>query len=137
MRTPIHEPLVRLLVASVALVALASCAPRKEVREIDPGQGGATVSTSGSVAEHPASGARLMLRDGWQIQTSTGQPEGDAVSKSGFAASGWFTTTIPATVSGVLAQKGVYPDPFVGANLRSWPGMGTPDSRRSSVRRDG
>jgi exo-1,4-beta-D-glucosaminidase len=65
-----------------------------------------------------------MLRDHWQIQTSSGQPEGEAIAKAGFAASGWYPTVIPASVSGVLAKAGVYPDPFVGANLREWPGMG-------------
>jgi exo-1,4-beta-D-glucosaminidase len=65
-----------------------------------------------------------MLRDGWQVQTSSGQPEGAAISKAGFATSGWYPTAVPATVSGVLAQAGVYPDPFFGTNLRAWPGMG-------------
>ncbi len=85
--------------------------------------GEVTGNSSGS-SNGLASGARLMLRDGWQVQTSTGQPEGAAISKAGFAASGWYPTVIPATVSGVLAQAGVYPDPFVGTNLRDWPGMG-------------
>src|ERR1039458_7054348 len=71
-----------------------------------------------------ATGARLMLRDGWQVQTSTGQPDGAVISKSGFGAIGWYPTSIPATVSGVLANAKVYPDPFFGANLREWPGMG-------------
>jgi exo-1,4-beta-D-glucosaminidase len=66
-----------------------------------------------------------MLRDGWQVQTSSGQPDGEAISKAGFAASGWYPTSVPATVSGVLAQAGVYPDPFVSTNLRAWPGMGS------------
>jgi exo-1,4-beta-D-glucosaminidase len=64
-----------------------------------------------------------MLRHGWQVQTSTGQPDGAVVSKVGFAAAGWYPTTVPATVSGVLAHAGAYPDPFVGTNLRDWPGM--------------
>jgi exo-1,4-beta-D-glucosaminidase len=112
---------------AVALAALTSCSSRNGMHDsgLDRGRsGGATANTSGGPAESPASGARLMLRDGWQVQTSTGQPDGEAISKAGFATNGWFATTIPATVSGVLAQEGVYPDPFVSTNLRSWPGMG-------------
>jgi len=86
--------------------------------------GGVTVNTSGGPAERPASGARLMLRDGWQVQTSSGQPDGAAISKAAFATNGWYPTTVPATVSGVLAQAAVYPDPFVSTNFRVWPGMG-------------
>ena len=78
----------------------------------------------GSSTGNLALGARLMLRDGWQVQTSSGQPEAAAISNTGFAAGGWYPTVIPASVSGVLAQAGVYPDPFVGTNLRDWPGMG-------------
>jgi exo-1,4-beta-D-glucosaminidase len=89
---------------------------------------GVAGNTSGSPVESPASGARLMLRDGWQVQTSSGQPEGDAISKPGFAASGWYSTAIPATVSGVLAQSGKFPDPFFGTNLRGWPGRGASSS---------
>jgi exo-1,4-beta-D-glucosaminidase len=65
-----------------------------------------------------------MLRDGWQVQTSSDQPDGAVISKTGFAASGWFSTAIPATVCGVLAQAGVYHDPFFGTNFREWQGMG-------------
>jgi exo-1,4-beta-D-glucosaminidase len=81
-----------------------------------------------------APGARLALREGWQIQTSTGQPGGAAVSKPGFAAAGWYPTTAPATVAGVLAQNEVYPDPFVGMNLRDeWPGIGYPVGEEFSI----
>jgi exo-1,4-beta-D-glucosaminidase len=72
-----------------------------------------------------------MLRDGWQVQTSSDQPEGVTISKADFAASGWYPTVVPASVSGVLAQAGVYPDPFFSTNLRDWPGMGR--GRRGSV----
>jgi exo-1,4-beta-D-glucosaminidase len=69
-----------------------------------------------------------MLRDGWQIQTSRGQPGGEDISKAGFAANGWFGTSVPATVSGVLAQSGKFPDPFFGANFRGWPTRGLTNS---------
>ena len=70
-----------------------------------------------------ASGAKLMLREGWQIQTSSGQPEGAVISKVGFDTLSWYPTIIPATVAGVLAKAGVYPDPFFGMNLLEWPGI--------------
>ena len=123
MRNPIKKIQIQLLVASAALAALTSCSSRNGMHDTGLAHGqnrDVTVNTSGG----PASGARLMLRDGWQVQTSSGQPEGDAISKAGFAASGWYSTAIPATVSGVLAQSGKFPDPFFGMNLRGWPGRG-------------
>ena len=74
----INKPLIRLLIASAALVALASCSSRDGVHDsgLEHSQSrGVTVNTSGGPAESLASGARLMLRDGWQVQTSSGQPE--------------------------------------------------------------
>ena len=114
-------------VVAAALAALTSCSSRSGVHDSDLEHGqsrGVTVNTSGGSAESLASGKRLMLRDGWQVQTSSGQPDGEAISKPGFAASGWYSTAIPATVSGVLAQSGKFPDPFFGMNLRGWPGRG-------------
>jgi len=131
MRNPINKPRIRLLAASAALVAFVSCSSRSGVHDIGLVHGqsrGVTANRSGGSAESPACGARLMLRDGWQVQTSSGQPEGEAISKPGFAASGWYSTAIPATVSGVLAQSGKFPDPFFGMNLRGWPGRGASSS---------
>jgi exo-1,4-beta-D-glucosaminidase len=76
-----------------------------------------------SSMENLAPGTKLMLREGWQIQTSSGQPDGAVISKVGFDIKRWYPTTIPATVAGVLAKEGVYPDPFVGLNLLEWPGV--------------
>ena len=86
--------------------------------------GGMTGNTRGGSLKSLASGYRLMLKDGWQVQTSSNQPEGVTISKTDFTASGWYPTAIPASVSGVLAQAGVYPDPFFSTNFRDWPGMG-------------
>jgi exo-1,4-beta-D-glucosaminidase len=116
---------------AAALVALTSCSSSNGVHEtgsVHDQSGGVTVNTSGGPAESLTSGARLMLRDGWQVQTSSGQPEGETISKPGFATSGWFATSVPATVSGVLAQSGKFPDPFFGMNLRGWPGRGASSS---------
>ncbi len=114
-------------VVAAALVALISCSSRSDMHEaglVQGTRGSETASTNGGPAESPASGARLMLRNGWQVQTSSGQPEGEAITKAGFATNGWFSTAIPATVCGVLAQAGVYPDPFFGTNFRNWQGRG-------------
>lgn len=94
--------------------------------------GGEMRNKQGNSIGNLASGVRLMLRDGWQVQTSSGQPDGAAISKVGFTTSGWYPTVIPASVSGVLAQAGVYPDPFVGTNLCNWPGMGWGGARGAS-----
>ncbi len=127
MRNPIDQSRIRLLVASALAVALTSCSPLGGARNAGLGQGESghiNANTRGASPESLASGARLMLRNGWQIQTSSGQSEGDAISKAGFATNGWYLTSIPATVSGVLAQAGAYPDPFFSTNLRQWPGAG-------------
>jgi exo-1,4-beta-D-glucosaminidase len=52
------------------------------------------------------------LNDGWELSSSV-----DAV---------WHPCDLPATVLGVLADRGVIPDPFVGTNLRELAGYGPP-----------
>lgn len=109
------ESRIRLVVAGALVIACTLCSAPVKAQVIKPasGQGGSL-----------AAGARLMLRDGWKIQTSSGQEEGDAISQTGFAATNWYPTVIPASVAGVLGQAGVYPDPFFGVNFRQWPGAG-------------
>lgn len=104
------------LAALVLAALLAACGDDTTARPVDGGPWPPDLPP----------GARLALREGWQVQSSTGQPGGEAISKPGFAAAGWYPTTAPATVAGVLAQNGVYPDPFGGMNLRDWPGIGYP-----------
>ena len=136
MKNPIVESRIRLLVAIAALVGFTSCSSTHTVYDTDlmHGQsGGVTVHTSGGSVESLASGARLMLRNGWQVQTSNGQSDGAIISKAGFASGAWYPTAIPATVAGILAQAGVYPDPFVGTNFREWPGMGRGGSAASAL----
>jgi exo-1,4-beta-D-glucosaminidase len=116
-----------LVMAGVALIVFALGSSPDAAHGIGVAQGqspSAKANTSAGSIQSVAIGARLMLRDGWQVQTSTGQPDGAVISKTGFAATGWYPTAVPATVSGVLAHAGAYPDPFFGANLRDWPGMG-------------
>ena len=54
-----------------------------------------------------------VLNDGWELSSSA-----DAAV--------WHPCTLPATVLGVLAERGVVADPFVGTNLRELPGYGPP-----------
>ncbi|HKE29691.1 MAG TPA: hypothetical protein VKB88_45390 [Bryobacteraceae bacterium] len=65
----------------------------------------------------------VVLRQGWEIQSSADVREGGAtVSTGGFEPRGWYPTTVPSTVLSALVAGQVYPDPYVGMNLRSIPG---------------
>jgi len=113
---------IRLLVASAMTLAfLISSFP---TRAQNAGSARGQDHSATGMRAGAAHGERLLLRDGWQIQTSTGQPDGELISKTGFAATNWYPTSIPASVAGVLAQAHVYPDPFVSTNFREWPGAG-------------
>ena len=59
---------------------------------------------AGLVAAEP----RLPLRDGWTLQSSVGGSV--------------YPATVPSTVLGTLIRNKVYPDPYIGMNLRSIPG---------------
>jgi hypothetical protein len=94
---------MQLLVAGMAVIALASCSSRNGIHDTGSVQGQSrreTATSIGGSAERLASGAQLMLRDGWQVQTSSNQPDGGVISKAGFVGSGWYSTAIPATVGG-------------------------------------
>jgi exo-1,4-beta-D-glucosaminidase len=63
------------------------------------------------------------LRD-WRIQSSAKVTEaGSVVSTPAFAAGDWYAATVPATVVSTLVDHKVYPDPYFGMNLRSYPGV--------------
>ena len=73
------------------------------------------------------SGTRLFLREGWALQSSTNVREtGDVISTPGFKARDWYPATLPSTVLSALVKDRVYPDPYVGMNLRSIPGTSYP-----------
>ena len=46
----------------------------------------------------------------------------------------WYKATVPSTIVGNLVDQKVYPDPFFGMNLRSFPGMGYPIGTNFSMR---
>jgi exo-1,4-beta-D-glucosaminidase len=77
---------------------------------------------------------RIALREGWGLQSSEKATEGgEALSRPGFAATGWHQVTVPNTVVGALVENGTYPDPFFGMNLRSLPGMTYPVAKNFSL----
>jgi exo-1,4-beta-D-glucosaminidase len=75
----------------------------------------------------------LPLRDGWQIQSSDRvTAHGDAISTPAFRPTDWYPTSVPATVLAALVANKVYPDPYVGMNLRAIPGTTYPIGRNFS-----
>jgi len=67
--------------------------------------------------------SRLMLRDGWTIQSSAKvTAKGEELSTASFAPQRWYSTQTPSTVLAALVENKVYPDPYFGMNLRLIPG---------------
>jgi exo-1,4-beta-D-glucosaminidase len=63
------------------------------------------------------------LRD-WRIQSSAKVTEtGSVISTPGFQPRDWYPAAVPATVVSALVDNKVYPDPYFGMNLRSYPGV--------------
>ena len=71
--------------------------------------------------------SQLQLRENWFIQPSTDvRPDGAAISTVGFSTREWYPATLPSTVLSALVEDKVYPDPYIGTNLRSVPGTTYP-----------
>ncbi len=69
----------------------------------------------------------MKLNQGWAIQSSVNVREnGAAISAVGFDAGQWYPAKVPSTVLSALVEQHVYPDPYVGMNLRSIPGTSYP-----------
>jgi exo-1,4-beta-D-glucosaminidase len=67
------------------------------------------------------------LRATWKVQSSAvAKDTGEVISGAAYTPTGWYDTTVPATVFGVLVANKVYPDPGYGMNLRSVPGVTYP-----------
>ncbi|MGA8312865.1 MAG: sugar-binding domain-containing protein [Terriglobales bacterium] len=76
---------------------------------------------------HLRSDAALSLREGWSLQSSGKVDEkGETLSTPAFQPKDWYTVTVPTTVVAALVEHKVYPDPFSGTNLRSFPGVTYP-----------
>src|SRR5947207_705965 len=77
-------------------------------------------------AGHRAEGT-LTLREGWALQSSGKVDEkGETLSSPGFQPKNWYTVAVPTTVVAALVEHKVYPDPFFGTNLRTFPGVTYP-----------
>lgn len=75
----------------------------------------------------PAAEPKLILREGWELQTSAKvESKGEVISTAAFAPKGWHAATIPSTVVAALVKDKTLPDPFPGMNLRSFPGVNYP-----------
>ncbi|HXM34462.1 MAG TPA: glycoside hydrolase family 2 TIM barrel-domain containing protein, partial [Pyrinomonadaceae bacterium] len=70
---------------------------------------------------------KIFLREGWTIQSSALIKEkGEVLSERVFQPQHWYPAKVPSTVAGTLVDNKVYPDPFVGMNLRAMPGCSYP-----------
>ena len=82
----------------------------------------------GALAGSPASdSAKIFIRDNWALQSScVVKATGGEISAPGFRTTGWHSATVPTTVVAALVADKTYPDPFLGMNLRSIPGVTYP-----------
>ncbi len=77
-------------------------------------------------SSHP-SDATLSLRDGWALQSSCKvDQKGETLSTPAFRPKDWYEVSVPTTVVAALVKHKVYPDPFFGTNLRTFPGVTYP-----------
>ena len=84
-------------------------------------------NTSAAPAARPPAETRLMLHEGWAVQTSAKvEANGEVISTPAFSPKGWHDATIPSTVVAALVKDKTLPDPFPGMNLRSFPGVNYP-----------
>src|SRR5216684_3671780 len=89
---------------------------------------GCTLFALSSIADTRESLTRpsrsMELLRGWEIQSSCeAKDPGEQISHVGYATARWHKTTVPNTVVGTLVDDKTYPDPMVGTNLKSLPGM--------------
>jgi exo-1,4-beta-D-glucosaminidase len=69
----------------------------------------------------------LSLQDGWTLQSSCKvETKGETVSTPAFQPKDWYAVSVPTTVVAALVKHKVYPDPFFGTNLRTFPGVTYP-----------
>src|ERR1700730_12612091 len=79
--------------------------------------------------------AKIFFREHWTIRSSAQIKEkGDSLSLPGFQTRDWYPARVPSTVAGTLVDNKVYPDPFVGMNLRMMPGCSYPIGANFSLR---
>jgi exo-1,4-beta-D-glucosaminidase len=75
----------------------------------------------------PAVEAKLMLHEGWTLQTSAKvDAKGDVISTPRFLPKGWHEVTVPTTVVAALVKDKTLPDPYFAMNLRDFAGVTYP-----------
>jgi exo-1,4-beta-D-glucosaminidase len=85
------------------------------------------VNVATGVAPESDALPKMLLRQGWAIQSSAEVHEtGATLSSPAFQPRGWYRATLPSTVLGALVASHVYPDPYFGMNLRSISGTSYP-----------
>lgn len=78
---------------------------------------GLTACEGGSKKQVPS---KILLSDGWQLQSSEKvSTSGSELSTGKAAVEGWYNATVPSTVMGVLVGNGEYPDILEGENYKS------------------
>ena len=86
-----------------------------------------------SIGRASAQDSRLLLADGWHLQSSSKvEAAGATISTPAYQPDGWYRTSVPSTVVAALVANNVYPDPFFGMNLRGIPGTSYPIGRNFS-----
>ena len=87
----------------------------------------ALVAQEKTAASHPSTHpaeARLVLHEGWSLQTSAKvEAKPEVISSPQFAAKGWMPVTVPTTVVAAQVKDKIFPEPYFGMNLRSLPGV--------------
>jgi exo-1,4-beta-D-glucosaminidase len=82
---------------------------------------------SGAASSQTPDPFLLPLDQHWQLQSSAvASAGGEAIATAAFQSSGWYAASVPSTVVGTLVANHVYPDPYIGMNLRSVPGTSYP-----------
>jgi len=96
---------------ALTMVSLIACGPAARAQ---------------SAPATPAGGP-LFLKDGWMIQSSSEvSAPAEVVSTHAYTPSGWYRASVPSTVIGALVRQRVFPDPYVGKDLRLIPGTTYP-----------
>jgi exo-1,4-beta-D-glucosaminidase len=84
--------------------------------------GSANAATTSDAAAAP-----MLLRENWAIQSSADVAETGAVlSTASFKPKNWYPATLPSTVLSALVEDRVYPNPYIGMNLREISGTTYP-----------
>jgi exo-1,4-beta-D-glucosaminidase len=75
----------------------------------------------------PGAAASVPLHTGWKLQSAcVVKSSGDRISLPDYRPIGWIDSVVPGTVLGSQVAAGVFPDPFLGMNLRKIPGTDYP-----------